>query len=106
MSTASILIRTDPQVKKEAKKTAKEMGLSLSAIITGLLKEFVKRKTITFTDEELAPYAKVQLKKARENRTQGKGSPLFTDNEELIKEDPKKYRHIDTMQEWFREQGV
>jgi antitoxin component of RelBE/YafQ-DinJ toxin-antitoxin module len=106
MNTTSIIIRTDPQVKKDAQKTAKEMGLSLNAIVTGLLKEFVKRKTITFTNEELTPYAKAQLKKATENRVQGKGSRLFTDKDELIKKDPKKYRHIDTMQEWFREQGV
>lgn len=59
-----------------------------------------------FTSEELTPYAKAQLKKARENRLQGKGSPLFTDNKELIKKDPKKYKHIDTMTEWLNEQGV
>ena len=106
MNTASILIKTDPQVKKEAQKTAKELGLSLSAIVTGLLKEFTRKKTITFMSEELTPYAKAQLKKARENRLQGKGSPLFTDNEELIKKDPKKYRHIDTMAQWLHEQGV
>ena len=84
MNTASILIRTDPQVKKEAQKTAKEMGLSLSSIITGLLKEFVKRKSITFTDEELTPYAKALLKKARENRKQGKTSPIFDNAEDAI----------------------
>jgi antitoxin component of RelBE/YafQ-DinJ toxin-antitoxin module len=39
MNTASIFIKTDPQVKKEAQKTAKELGLSLSAVVTGLLKE-------------------------------------------------------------------
>ena len=107
MNTTSILIKTDPQVKKEAQKTAKEMGLSLNAVVTGLLKEFTRRKTITFEgEEELTPYAKEQLKKARENRLQGKGSPLFTSDEELIKKDPKKYRHIDTMEQWLHEQGV
>lgn len=106
MNTASILIKTDPQVKKEAQEAAREMGLSLSAAVTRLLKEFSRRKTITFTSEELTPYAKAQLKKARENRLQGKGSPLFTDNKELIKKDPKKYKHIDTMTEWLNEQGV
>jgi addiction module RelB/DinJ family antitoxin len=84
MNTTSIIIRTDPQVKKDAQKTAKEMGLSLNAIVTGLLKEFVKRKTITFTNEELTPYAKAQLKKARENRKQGKSSPVFDNAEDAI----------------------
>ena len=84
MNTASILIKTDPKVKREAQKTAEELGLSLSAIITGLLKEFVKRKTITFTSEELTPYARAQLEKARENRKQGKGSPIFDTAEDAI----------------------
>ncbi len=106
MNTASILIKTDLKVKQEAQKTAKEMGLSLSSVVTRLLKEYIKTKTITYSIEELTPYAKAKLKKARENRLQGKGSPLFTDNEELIKKDPKKYKHIDTMAEWLHEQGV
>ena len=106
MNTASILIKTDLKVKQEAQKTAKEMGLSLSSVVTRLLKEYIKTKTITYSIEELTPYAKAQLKKARENRLQGKGSPLFTDNEELIKKDPKQYKHIDTMAEWLHGQGV
>ena len=57
-------------------------------------------------DETPNEYFKQAIKKARENRTQGKGSPLFTSDRELIKKDPKKYRHIDTMEQWFAEQGV
>jgi hypothetical protein len=57
-------------------------------------------------DETPNEYFKQTLQKARENRKQGKGSPLFTSDRELIKKDPKKYRHIDTMEQWFAEQGV
>ena len=57
-------------------------------------------------DETPNEYFKQTLQKARENRKQGKGSPLFTSDRELIKKDPKKYRHIDTMEQWFEEQGV
>jgi addiction module RelB/DinJ family antitoxin len=92
MNTASILIKTDPQVKKEAQKTAKELGLSLSAIVTGLLKEFTRKKTITFMSEELTPYAKAQLKKAREDRKAGKASPIFDSADEMIA--------------WLHKQGV
>ena len=46
------------------------------------------------------------LKRAKKNRQEGKSSPMFTDDEELIKKDPKKYRHIDTMIQWFHEQGI
>ena len=57
-------------------------------------------------DETPNEYFKQAIQKARENRKQGKGSPLFTSDMELIKKDPKKYRHIDTMEQWFEEQGV
>jgi antitoxin component of RelBE/YafQ-DinJ toxin-antitoxin module len=79
-------------VKKEAQKTAKELGLSLSAIVTGLLKEFTRKKTITFMSEELTPYAKAQLKKAREDRKAGKASPIFDSADEMIA--------------WLHKQGV
>jgi hypothetical protein len=57
-------------------------------------------------DETPNEYFKQAIQKAREKRKQGKGSPLFTSDRELMKKDPKKYRHIDTMEQWFAEQGV
>jgi hypothetical protein len=57
-------------------------------------------------DETPNEYFKEAAKRAREHRLQGKGSPIFTDDEELIKKDPKTYRHSSTMKEWLREQGV
>lgn len=84
MNTASILIKTDQKVKEEAQQAAKEVGLSLSAVVTQLLKEFVRRKTITFTSEELTPHAKELIKRAREHRKQGKSSPIFDTAEDAI----------------------
>jgi addiction module RelB/DinJ family antitoxin len=92
MNNASILIKTDPQVKKEAQQTAKELGLSLSSVVTRLLKQFVKTKTITYTSETLTPYAKAQLAKARKDREEGKASPVFDSAEEMIA--------------WLHKQGV
>ncbi len=110
MSATSILIKTDSKVKLEAQRTAKELGLSLSAVLNGLLQQFVKTKTITFSAKELDEipneYFKRELKQARADWKAGKGSPLFTDKEELVRKDPKKYRHIDTMEQWLNEQGV
>jgi hypothetical protein len=57
-------------------------------------------------DETPNEYFKQAIKEAREHRKQGEGSPLFTSDRELIKKDPKKYRHIDTMEQWFEEQGI
>src|SRR5438309_2514131 len=55
-------------------------------------------------DEIPNEYFKQAIKKARENRKQGKGSPVFTDEKELIKKDPQKYQHIDTMRDWLHKQ--
>ena len=66
----------------------------------------IAQKESKEVDETPNEYFKQAIKKARENRKQGKGSPLFTSDRELIKKDPKKYRHIDTMEQWFEEQGV
>lgn len=109
MNTASILIKTDPKVKAKAQETAKELGFSLSSILNAFLKQFVKTKTVNFSaelPEEPNEYFKSQLKKARENRKAGKGSPLFTDDEALIKKNPKKYLHINTMEQWLEKQGI
>ena|SRR5436305_1038059 len=108
MNTASILVKTDPQVKKEAQETAKALGLSLSAVITRLLKEFVKTKAIRFSTAEVdeAPneYFKQAVQRAQEHRREGKASPIFTDDKELLKKDPKKCQPLDTMLEWLDKQ--
>ncbi len=88
MNTASILIKTDIKVKQEAQRTAKEMGLSLSAVVTRLLKEYIKYKTITFRTKELEeiPNARTRalLKQAQEDRKAGRASPVFDSAEDAI----------------------
>ena len=59
MNTASILIKTDPDLKAKAQKTAKNMGLSLSVVINRYLKHFIETKKLTFiADEDETPNAK------------------------------------------------
>lgn len=55
MNTASILIKTDPQVKARAQKTAERMGLSLTSVINRYLKHFIAVETITFSAREEKP---------------------------------------------------
>jgi addiction module RelB/DinJ family antitoxin len=55
MNTASILIKTDPQLKEKAQKTAEEMGISLTSVINRYLKHFIQTKSITFTTDEEIP---------------------------------------------------
>ena len=49
MNTTSILIKTDPLLKKKAQQTAEEMGISLTSVINLYLRHFIKTKSITFT---------------------------------------------------------
>ena len=86
MNTASILIKTDPQVKVKAQKTAEAMGLSLTSVINRYLKHFITTKTITFSTrgEEPSEYLTQSIKKARENRKKGKGSPVFDNAKDAI----------------------
>lgn len=107
MNTAVINIKTTPETKTEVQKVAKELGVSISSLVNSFLKDLIRTKRVTMrADEKLNKQTLAVIKKAQEDRSAGKGSPLFTDDEALIKKDPKKYRHIDTMQQWFDEQGI
>ena len=68
MNTASILIKTDPKLKKAAQKTADEMGISLTSVINRYLKHFIPTKTITFNANEELPSENILegLKEAEE----------------------------------------
>ncbi len=55
MNTASILIKTDPQIKTKAQKTAEKMGLSLTSVINHYLKHFINTETITFSIRDEIP---------------------------------------------------
>ena len=87
MSYQVISVKVDPVIKKEAKHTADELGLSLSAVLKGFLKQFIRTKTVTFSarDEEIPnEYFKRTLAKARKNWKDGKGSPIFRTGEEAV----------------------
>ncbi len=44
-----INIKTDKEVKKNAKKVAGDLGFSLSAVINAYLKQFVRNKEVYFS---------------------------------------------------------
>lgn len=86
MNTASILIKTDPQVKEKVQKTAKELGFSLSSILNAYLRQFVKTKTITFSTagEEPSGYLLKSLKESQEDIRAGRVSPAFDNVDDAI----------------------
>jgi addiction module RelB/DinJ family antitoxin len=69
MNTTSILIKTDPKIKKAAQKTAEEMGISLTSVINSYLKYFIQTKSITFTinDDVPSQYMIDSLKQSEED---------------------------------------
>ena len=74
MNSAVINIKTDTKVKKEAKKVAADLGLSLSGAINGFLKQLIRNKAVLFTLNEGVPsdYLLSSIKESRAERKKGK----------------------------------
>ncbi len=87
MSYEVISIKVDPLTKKEAKLTAERLGLSISAILKGFLKQFIRTKTVTFSvgeDEIPSEYLINAMKKAEKDLKKGKASPIFDNADDAI----------------------
>ena len=85
MNTAIINIKTAPATKKKAQEVAWELGMSLSALINGLLKQVIKTKTVTFSaKEEPSPWMIKMLKESKEDIKKGRVSPGFDNAEDAI----------------------
>lgn len=57
MSQIPVTVKIDSDVKLQAQKLAKKLGLSLSAIVENKLKEVVRERRVVF-EEELIPNEK------------------------------------------------
>lgn len=51
----TIIFKTDPKLKSEAKQVASNMGLTLSAVLNNSLKELVKKKSVSFISTSKLP---------------------------------------------------
>lgn len=49
MKKENIYLRVDAGVKKQAQKTAKDLGIPLSTVINAFLKEFIRKQSVSFT---------------------------------------------------------
>lgn len=81
-----INIKADKDIKEEAFKVAKEMGLPLSTIVNAFLKQFIRDRQVTF-EAPLVPTKKLAkiLEQADKDIKAGKNlSPGFTSTEEMI----------------------
>jgi addiction module RelB/DinJ family antitoxin len=53
MNTTSVHIKIEPAIKEQAQKTADELGLSLSAVMKALLKQFIRTKRLSVGISEI-----------------------------------------------------
>lgn len=95
MNTTVINIKTNPDVKLKAQAIAEELGLSLSAVINALLRQFVRTKAVNLDlnrEEIPSPYLKRILKESMEDIKKGRVSPTFTNAKDAVAwlNDPKR----------------
>ena len=65
MNTATINIKTDPQLKAQAQIVAKELGFNLSSVINAHLRDLVRNRRISFSlDGEPSDYFIQALKES------------------------------------------
>ena len=87
MKTAIINIKTDTQVKAQAQKLAKELGFSLSAIVTASLKQFIRTREVHVSSAYvMTPYLEGILKEVEKDIKTGKNmSKAFTNMKDMDK---------------------
>lgn len=93
MNTAVVITKTEPEIKQEAQKVARKLGISLSSLVNAYLKQVVRTRRVEFDlGEEPSEYLVEVMKQAKVNYKQGRHSPVFKTGEEAVK--------------WLEKQGV
>lgn len=82
-----IHIKADKQVKENAQKAAKDLGLTLSDVINAALRNFIRTREVIFSDiPQMTPELEKRLEKVEEDIKHGKNlSPGFKNMDEAIK---------------------
>ena len=85
MNTSVVNVKVNPQIKKEAQEVAEDLGLSLSALINGYLKQLIRNKTVVFSslEEEPTDYLLETLRQSREDIKAGRAISFKNPNEAL-----------------------
>lgn len=81
-----IHIKSDREVKENAQKLARELGINLSDVINASLRNFIRTRTIVFSDTpQMTPELEKLLDKVEEDIKKGRNlSPRFKSAEESI----------------------
>lgn len=79
-------VKTDKLTKDRARKVAKEIGLPLSTVVTGLLNEFIATKEVRFSAPyQMSPKLERLLARVEKDLKTGKNisGPFWSDKEML-----------------------
>ena len=87
MKTTMINIKTDKKVKEEAQKLAEELGFTLSSFVTASLKQFIRTRSVQFSDSyQMTPYLEGVLAQVEKDIKTGKNMSLaFTNAKDMDK---------------------
>lgn len=73
MNTAVVNVKVNPKVKKEAQRIAEELGFSISSLINGYLKQFIRTKAVDFSlNEKPTEYLLEALKESKKDIQKGR----------------------------------
>lgn len=79
-------LKIDSNVKKNAQRRAKELGLSLSAVVNATLSQFARTGELELsTAPRITPFLEDLVKEARAEYEAGKTSGPFTNAKDLMK---------------------
>lgn len=88
MSDTTVLnVKIDKELKRQAQAVAKNLGLPVSTLVSASLKDIVRRRSITISDDDLPlrPEVEAELRRLSAEARQGLNlSPSFTDAEDAI----------------------
>ncbi len=79
-------LKIDNDVKKQAQKKAKDLGLSLSSVVNATLKQFARSGELSLSSTpRMTPYLEELVLEARKEYAEGKTSGPFTEVDDLIR---------------------
>lgn len=80
-------VKTDKDLKRKAQEVAKEIGLPLSTVVTGFLKEFIEKKEVRFSvPYQMSPKLERRLTRTEKDIKAGRNmSGPFSSGEQMDK---------------------
>lgn len=86
MNVTSIHVKVESNIKMQAQKTAEELGLSLSAVMKALLRQFIRTQRLSVgVGEKPSAYMIEALKKSNKEYKEGNTSPSFANVKDSFK---------------------